>query len=135
MRQPQPQNAQTQQKATEKAVMGGEQLLDSNGDFNPTAIQDGTVRSELEGQIVRDATDKNPRLDEDAQAQAADKRRFYRVLKGGQFADPHSKSRATLKAGKEIDSLNYNVRELQKQGIVLERIETPSAADESSFVD
>lgn len=51
--------------------------------------------------------------------EAAPVRRF-RVVKGGPIADRGN--RTYLRAGKEIDALNYDFVGIQKQGIVLEEI-------------
>jgi hypothetical protein len=53
--------------------------------------------------------------------------RWFRVVKGGYVLD--NGFRTMLKPGKEINDLNYTIRNLQRQGIVLEEI---TAADRTS---
>jgi len=58
--------------------------------------------------------------DPDAEAEAP-KPKWYRVIKGGIVLD--GGFRARLKEGKEINSLNYNIRRLQQQGIMLQEFD------------
>lgn len=71
-----------------------------------------------DGQIVRDAT-------AGAEARPDGVVKFYRITKGGPFADPNTRARTVLRTEKEIDSRNYDVRELRKQGILTEEIPDP----------
>jgi hypothetical protein len=56
----------------------------------------------------------------------AKKVRRFRVTKGGTVST--NGYRATLKEGKELDDLNYDIRSLATQGIHLEEIQAPTPA-------
>lgn len=51
--------------------------------------------------------------------------RYYRVLADRYFMGA-SGFRAKMRAGKEISSVHYNIRQLQQQGVQLEEIEAPA---------
>lgn len=87
-------------------VLGNGPIPDVRLD-DPSAMTAGTV-----GSAVRD--------DPDAEAEAP-KPKWYRVIKGGIVLD--GGFRARLKEGKEINSLNYNIRRLQQQGIMLQEFD------------
>jgi len=70
-----------------------------------------------DGEIVASAVD--------ADAKPTGPVKFYRVTKGGPYADPYTRARTTLRIEKEIDSRNYDVKELRKQGILTEEIPDP----------
>lgn len=61
-------------------------------------------------------------LGKDDQVPAA---QWYRVLKGGYVTQ--NGVRAKLHEGKEINDSNYNIRDLQRQGIRLEKCEPDDA--------
>lgn len=116
-------HAQKPQTIDEVSVSGG-------------SIQDmmrGDTFTELkknpnEGAVVRDATAKN----EDRPDGPV---KWFRVIRGGKFADPNTGVRATLHEGKEIDSRNYNIRGLTKAGIKLEEITDPRADREMDDIN
>lgn len=86
-----------------------------------------------ESKIRGSALDHNPPSAEDAAAQAPE-RKLYRVVRGGMYADPNTRSRTQIRPGKEVDNVNYNIRDLQRQGIRLEKIE-PGNEPLVDFVD
>lgn len=69
--------------------------------------------------VVADATSKNK-----SDSKAAPEVRRYVVVQGGSVLE--NGFRTTLRVGKVIDSLNYDVKRLQQQGIRLQRQETYS---------
>lgn len=77
------------------------------------------VKLELPGvpEVIGDAMARNANPDAVA---AVPKARWFRVVKGGYVLD--GGFRTMLKPGKEINDLNYTIRNLQRQGIVLEEI-------------
>ena len=79
------------------------------------------VKLDLPGasEVVGDATAKPSTADPEALA-AVPQARWFRVVKGGYVLD--GGFRTMLKPGKEINDLNYSIRNLQRQGIVLEEI-------------
>lgn len=78
-------------------------------------IEDVRLPVFVPSEVVADATEKNTRA-----AAEVPPPKWYRVIKGGLVLE--GGFRATLKPGKELNELNYNVRRLQQQGIVLEEI-------------
>jgi len=72
--------------------------------------------------VVADATANN---DPDREASVPPPK-YYRVVKGGMVLENGFRTRMT--EGKELDSLNYDIRRLQQQGI---RVEEIQAADRS----
>lgn len=72
-------------------------------------------------QVVADATVKNP----EAQPEPTKPTSYARVVRGGAVLE--NGFRTTLKEGKVVDSLNYNFKRLQQQGIRLEKIEKEDA--------
>lgn len=82
--------------------------------------------------LAKEELDKeSARLGEEARKRA--KVRRYRVFdnnagKGRLASTPGSAGRAKLNPGKEIDSLNYDVEALKKQGVKLEEIVDDEAA-------
>lgn len=68
-----------------------------------------------ESAVVADATRKNP-----VTPVKAPDVQYYRVIKGGPIQA--AGYRSVLREGKEIDSVNYDIRALQQQGIRLERV-------------
>lgn len=60
----------------------------------------------------------------DAEA-AAPKPSWYRVIKGGTVLENGFRTR--MKEGKEINNINYNIRRLQQQGIVLQEFDPDSS--------
>lgn len=87
----------------------------------PDVKLDGPTEAVEVGSAVRD--------DPEAEAEAP-KAKWYRVIRGGIVLD--GGFRARLKEGKEINSLNYNIRRLQQQGIVLQEFD-PSNEPVSMF--
>lgn len=87
--------------------------------------------------VVADATRRNPKLTEEQLATVAPAK-WYRVKNperiSVQIKSGHNVYRATLKPGKEISSLHYDIRDLQKQGVKLEKID-PSMPNDEAFVD
>lgn len=71
-----------------------------------------------DSEVVADATAKNPPLPQDVEVPTPKR---YRVTKGGMFM-AHGGYRAKLHEGKEIDTLNYDIKKLQQQGIKVELI-------------
>lgn len=75
-----------------------------------TTAADGTVKA--------DATAKPSRTSPTADPPPEPK--VYRVVRGGRILA--NGYRTTMRAGKEVDNLNYDIKRLQSQGIVLEEI-------------
>jgi hypothetical protein len=95
----------------------------------------GVVRVVDASPIRGDATSRNRVLTPEEEAALPEVKR-YRVTRGGMALMKSGSGgyRARLKEGKEIDSLNYDVRDLQRQGIRVERI-NPDMTDHEAFVD
>jgi hypothetical protein len=68
--------------------------------------------------LVADATARSRRPVEDGPPV-----KRYRIVRGGTVRDAKTGTRVTIHEGKEIDSLNYDVRDLQKQGIRVAKID------------
>jgi hypothetical protein len=93
------------------------------GDDGGVAVPGGdipTVKLGVPGPavLVADATSRNK-----TPAEAPPEVRRYRVTKGGNVRCARLGQRVTIKEGKELDSINFDVRDLQRQGIRLVRVE------------
>lgn len=82
-------------------------------------------------QVTGDATARNRPWPE---GEPEPKARRYRVLKGGSYLDPVSRQRCQLKPGKELPAGEYNIIEVQKQGITVERIDEDAPKETPSYV-
>lgn len=123
--QPQQQGQGQKSQVQEHMVSSG-----PNPRLNPNHVSEidmsNRPEARMDGQLVRDATENNP----DRPSPPVKK---FRVIKGGTYSDPFTRGKATLKEGKEIDALNYDILSLQRQGIKLELI-AEETRDESTFV-
>jgi len=81
-----------------------------------------------EAALVADATENNPERIGDEADEQVPVVQWARVIKGGYFQA--AGGRTMLKEGKELNSHNYNFRQLQRQGIKLEIIEGPETGEE-----
>ena len=96
-----------------KTIENGDERIEV---LNPAAaVPDGSI-PEASGAVRGSALEKNPEPREEA---TPPKR--YRVLGDKMFMDRHG-YRAKMREGKEIDSHNYDIAALRRQGIKLEEI-------------
>ncbi len=60
--------------------------------------------------------------------------RYFQVQADKRYTDKSGRCQALLRAGKVIDSRNYDPADLQRQGVRLQRVNNPNAPiDESDF--
>lgn len=105
-------NQQAEQSSTETIV-----VLNHT---DPSQAPEIKLDAPGEAYVKADATEKNKPLPEGVEPPRA---RKFRVLADKMILDKHTRSRTPLRAGKIIDTNNYDIPELAKQGVRLQEVQ------------